>query len=60
MKPKPSRFDRRDSSEISSLDLRLLLRRRPICVSFACACFAFDFLYRKRATKRSSRAMSSA
>ena len=28
-------------------------------VSFACACFAFDFLYRNRATNRSSRSMSS-
>ena len=31
---------------------------RPICVSFACACFALLFLYRNRSTKRSSRAMS--
>ena len=31
---------------------------RPICVSFACACFALSFLARKRSTKRSSRTMS--
>src|SRR5205823_4289014 len=32
--------------------------RRPIWVSFACACLALSFLQRKRSTKRSSRAMS--
>ena len=36
------------------------LARRPIWVSFAWACFALFFLYRKRATKRSRRSMSPA
>ena len=60
MKPKPRRFERRVSSEISSLTFAFSCERRPICVSFAWACFAFVFLYLKRSTKRSSRAMSSA
>ena len=44
MKPKPSRLERRVSSEISSPTFAFSCVRRPICVSFACACFAFVFL----------------
>ena len=43
-KPKPSRFERRLSSEISPAIFAFSCSSRPICVSFACACFAFVFL----------------
>ena len=44
MKPKPSRRERRVRSEISPVTCAFSCDRRPICVSLACACFAFDFL----------------
>ena len=45
-------FRRRVSDSSSPRALDRSFSSRPIWVSFACACFAFDFLYRNRATKR--------
>ena len=49
---------RRVSSASSSEATAFSFFSRPMWVSFACACFAFDFLYRNRSTNRWSRAMS--
>ena len=57
-KSKPRERVRRVSRSASALASLRSLVRRPICVSLACACLALSFLYRKRATKRSRRAMS--
>src|SRR5437764_8827 len=55
---KPSPRVLRERSATSSAAAARSCSSRPMCVSFACACFALFFLERNLSTKRSSRTMS--